>query len=220
VITIPQFRNSQDILSRLQSKKNEAKDLSDKVTILSGIDKQVLDDRVKILDNALPPQKDVVLYLTSVDGLSRELNLSFGGISLAPGNLTSNQDSTVKNAKQSADKLGLQSLDTDIKISGTQENIYSFLRLIEQSAPLMQIKDAKVSHTEGTAYNLTLRLGMLWAESTPSTVKGQISLFDEKEEKYFQDLSQYRRFETTSEVIGDTATLGKSDLFASPALSQ
>lgn len=211
---VPMFRNVREMSSSISKKQEEVNELVDKVTVLSGIDQNVLDLRVRILDNALPPRKDVIIYLTSVDGLSRELNLNFGGISLSPGTVTEEIEQ-----KNKTSEIGLQTLDTEIQIRGSKDNIYSFLRLIEQTTPLMQIKDVKVVRTSDSedqdSYNLSLSLGMLWASSNLDTIKGKIVLFDEKEEKFFQELNQFKRYEANNLAITSTEGLGKLDLFTS-----
>lgn len=219
--TIPFFRNASELNSKIGSRRKEAQELTDKVTILSGIDQATLDERVTILDRALPYKKDVVLYLSTIDGLSRELNLSFGGISLSPGEVTEASGSA-EVQKQTIAQLGLQSLETEIEVQGTQDSIYSFLRLLEQSAPLMQIKDVKVNTLEGEdIFVLSLRLGMLWASTDTSQVKGQIALFDEKEENYFQQLESFRRFDLLGEIAGEVSlpATPKANLFAKPEVT-
>lgn len=217
-ITLPFINNVREMSGKIVSKRKENTELADKVSILSGLDQAVLEERVKILDRALPPKKDVVLYLSTIDGLSRELSLSFGGLSLNPGEVTEASGSagkTVTKGKPKTEAAGLHSLETEIEITGTKENIYTFLRLVEESAPLMQIKDAKVTGTSETAYALSLKLGMLYATTDIKAVKGPITLFDEKEEQYFQDLSKFRSFSLLSEAAVTDLELGKSNLFES-----
>lgn len=212
-ITFPFFTNAREMSSKISAKKKESSELAQRVTLLSSLDQNVLDERVRILDTALPPKKDVVLYLSSIDGLSRELNLSFGGISLAPGEVTEASGSAAKAPATS--KNGLNTLETDLEITGSKDNIYTFLRLIEESTPLMQIKDVKVSGLSEDSFALSLRLGMLYAITDTKDVKGPIALFDDKEEKYFQDLSQFRKYDVLSDIFTEDTELGKSDLFES-----
>lgn len=217
-LTFPFIGNVQELSRKIGSKRKENTEIAEKVSLLSGLDQAVLDERVKILDRALPPKKDVVLYLSTIDGLSRELNLSFGGIALSPGEVTEATGSAGKTTAKTpakAEVAGLHTLETDIEISGTKESIYTFLRLVEESAPLMQIKDVKVSGSDATGYSLSLRLGMLYATTDTRAVKGPITLFDEKEEQYFQDLNKFRTFNLLSDVEIDDTGLGKSNLFES-----
>jgi len=212
--TIPFFQNASTLSKKITTRKKEADELSKKVTILSGLDQEVLKQRVETLDQALPPKKDVVLYLTAIDGLSKELELNFGGISLSPGEVTEATKSADKNAKKSkADALGLHTLDTNVKIDGREESIYSFLKTIENSTPLMQIKDVKVTSQEDGVFSLSLQLGMLWAAADIGQVKGQIELFDSKEEAYFRQLADYRHIKSIAEIAPIDTGLGKADLF-------
>lgn len=191
VAIIPIYQNARTLLRKIETKSRELEELTNKVAILTQLDPGVLQDRVKVLDSALPPNKDLLLYLNSIDGLSRELGLSFGGLSLSPGELSGASGSAAKATKA----IGLQRLETEIKMRGGQENIYSFLRTIENVLPLMQIENIKVSVLGDDQYALTLTLAMLWAEPSTMDVKGRVALFGETEEKLFTQLSEYRRFE-------------------------
>lgn len=190
---LPIYRNIQEISKSIETKSKELDSMSNKVAILSNLDINILDDRVKTIDSALPASKDVLLYLNSIDGLSRELGLTFGGLSLAPGDIT---EATGAAKQATTKKDGLQTLATEIKIQGTQESIYTFLRTIEGVLPLMQIKDIKVGILGGNQYTLSLTLAMLWAEPTTSsnTNKAEV-LFNADDDKYFSVLSKYRKFE-------------------------
>lgn len=202
---IPLFGSTQQKLTKIQTRQKEANTLADRVTILSQLDTNVLEERVAILDQALPPRKDVVAYLSAIDGLSRELGLSFGGITITPGDVT--EKSTVSKAKG-----GLSSLDTTIKIQGDEVGIYSFLKSVEQITPLMEVKDVKVTRS-GNQYVLSLTLAMLYAPAATGDVKGQVALFNEKEEAYFQILQGYKHYQAAG-GDGSPATAGKADLFS------
>lgn len=207
VAVIPIYTNEGELLDKIKTKTTELEKSTNKVSILSKLDPNVLQERVSVLDSALPPKKDVLLYLNSIDGLSRELGLTFGGLTLTPGDITEATGS----AKKPARVKGVQSLDTEIKMTGAQENIYTFLRTIEGVLPLMLIKDVKVSILGSDQYALTVTLSMLWAEPATLDAKGPVTLFGAEEDKYFQQLSEYRKFETTILPVGENI---KGDLFA------
>lgn len=209
VAILPIYRNARTILGKIKTKTVELEAISNKVSVLSKLDANVLQERVDVLDAAVPPRKDILLYLSSIDGLSRELGLTFGGLSLSPGELSEASQSAKKSASAGS---GLQSLDTQIKMQGGQESVYTFLRTIESVLPLMQIKDIKVSILEGDQYSLNLTLSMLWAESETMDLKGPVTLFGAEEEKYFTQLSGYRRFEQVA--FPTTNEQKKQDLFA------
>ncbi len=203
VVIWPVYQSTTTLMTKIEQKTKEKSDLSAQITVLSQLDQGLVASRVAILDAALPPKKDVVLYLSSVDGLARELNLSFGGISLTPGEIGS-----------AAGSAGLQSLDTDIKIQGDKESIYTFLRTVEQVLPLMQIKDVKVDTGGDNQYSLSLRLGMLWSAPSSTNVTGRVTLFNEDDEKAFAALSGYRRFSATDNTLMNSLSTPKQDLFS------
>lgn len=212
VAVIPLFQNASMIMSKVKSRSTDLDSLITKVSILSKLDPSVLNERMSVIDNALPPRKDILLYLTSIDGLSRELGLTFGGLSLAPGDITAASGSAEKSKRIS----GLQSLETEIKMQGGQDNIYAFLKTIENVLPLMQIKDIKVTVLDNDKYSLALTLAMLWAEPTVLDVKGPISLFGAEEDKYFAQLSGYRRYDS---IVNATVDQEKNQrLFSSASL--
>lgn len=207
VAIIPLYQNTSDLLMQIKTKKGERDALSTKVSLMSQLDTNVLASRVLTLDQALPPRKDVLMYLVAIDGLSKQLGLSFGGISLAPGDVSTGSAGT-----KGPTVAGLQSLDTDIRISGSGDSVYTFLRTIEQVLPLMQIKNVKVTVSTDAAYQLSLTLGMLWAPPTTADVKGPVTLFTDEEQKYFNQLSGYSSFASTTTSFGSGIS-GKQDVF-------
>jgi hypothetical protein len=210
VAIIPIYNNALGILTKTKTRKSELDDLTAKVSILSKLDPVVLQSRVDVLNAALPPRKDVLTYLSAIDGLSRELGLTFGGLSIAPGEIEEATGSAKKSVKTVG---GVQSLETEIKMRGGQDGVYTFLRSIETVLPLMQIKNIKVSILDDNQYALSLTLGMLWAEPATIDVKGAVTLFGPEEDKYFTQLSEYRRFEANVATSSGT-TNSKADLFA------
>lgn len=220
VAVVPIYKNTSKLSVKIKTQSAELESITGKVTILSQLDPNVLAERVKVLDSAVPPRKDILLYLNSIQGLSDELGLKFGGLSLTPGDITVSSGSAIatttpKNKKVSTRSAsGLKSLDTEIKMSGGKESVYSFLRTIENVLPLMQIQDIKVSVLGSDQYGLTVSLGMLWAEPAEISVKGAVTLFGAEEDKYFNQLAEYRRFEPTIATDG-TSNNNKTDLFQS-----
>lgn len=212
------FMNIQKLGKTIRAKELEEKKLSEKVVLLSKIDKEVLKERIDIIKDALPAKKDVFAYLTSLDGLSRKLGLSFGGITVSPGDVTENAPSEQPKAKsKSSRSAGLQVLDTTIKVEGNRDAIYEFLKQVEQTLPLMQVSEIKVSASDLDLYSLSLALGMLWAPDNSVDVKGAVSLFNEDEEQNFQLLSKFSRY-NLADLSGDEnasgSAYGKLDLFS------
>lgn len=210
----PLFKSAGTLLKKIETRGKEEELLSKKVAILSQIDQQVLKERTKVIKAALPETKDVIAYLGAVDGLSKELGLSFGGITVSPGDVSGeSQKSTSGRSKNTRKVALLNVLDTDIKIAGTREGIYAFLRQVEQTLPLMQVSDVVVTKLEEDLYSMTLSLGMLWSPTQTFDLKGAINLFTEKEETYFQKLNVFKAYSGSSVAESATQNEGRVDLF-------
>lgn len=210
----PVFVHMKGIQNQIETKTKEESDLTNKISLLSGLDQEILRERMVLINKALPPNKDVVLYLSTIDGLSKELGLVFNSIKIMPGDVTTipEGDSVTKTKKRLV-PAGLSSLETTIKVSGSKDNIYSFLRMVEESLPLMQIKDIKISVLGENQFSLSLQLGMLWASFDPKTVNGTITLFDQQEEGYFQRLTTYPQYTNDLGIDASTGELGKTNIF-------
>lgn len=209
VAILPLYQNTTKLLKNINTKTKDLESVTGKVSILSKLDKNVLAERVSTMDAALPPRKDVLLYLNSIDGLSRELGLTLGGLSLSPGNITEASPSGGK----STSTTGLQTLATEVKVQGNQDGIYTFLRTIENVLPLMQIKDLSVDVAKNDNYTLSLNLGMLWASPVTANLTGAVTLFGETEDKYFNQLASFRKFDALP-VPEASIVEPKKDLFA------
>lgn len=212
---VPLIAGISKTAGKIKVRDKEERALVDKVSLLTQLDQTVLSERLAVLDLALPPRKDVVAYLAAIEGLSRELGLSFGGLSLSPGEVTEQAEANTPKGKRAV-IAGLQTLDTTIKMKGSKDGIYTFLKNVEQTLPLMQIKDVKVAVLSDEQYSLSLSMGMLWASPGTADVKGAVSLFNEQEESYFQTLFGYRSYksELDSSQIGSFVESGRTDLFS------
>lgn len=212
---ISTWQRMSEVRSELEVKERSFEDLSQRVVVLNGLNSEVLSRRVAILDSVLPPSKDIVAYLTALDGLSRELGLSLGGISLNPGEVSSTGTADTGAKKSARSQAALSSLDTEIRIAGNSGSIYEFLRNIENTAPLMLVKDVQMNKVgSDDSYLLTLRLSMLYSFPTPSTLKGVVSLFTQKEEDLYESISGFNIYTVrTSETT--SINVGKDNLFDS-----
>lgn len=217
VALLPLFETAGSTLKKINNRQAEADALEAKVSILTRIDQEILKIRAETIKRALPETKDIVVYLSAIDGLSRELGLSFGGVTISPGEISASEptQANAKNKKSSRSKrenTKLNILDTDIKITGDKRGIYAFLRSVEETLPLMQISNVSIANLGGEQYSMTLSLGMLWAPYQEVDLKGKISLFTEKEEGFFQKLATFKVYSNPVAEINPSLG-GKTNLF-------
>ncbi len=211
---LPLINSTRALTAKITTREKDLDTLSQKVAVLNKIDQSVLKERTAIIKQALPETKDVIAYLRAVDGLSRELGVSFGGITVSPGEITGNSAEVSKKSRSQQRKISqLDVLDTNIKVTGNRDGIYAFLRQVEQTLPLMQVADVSVSRVEDDVYTMSLSLGMLWASSAANDLKASIELFTEKEEESFSKLHTFRSYSDQTYNTAESTTTPRTDLF-------
>ena len=114
---MPIYQSTNTLLPKIKTKSSEAEALKIKVSILSKWI-QLFCRRGKCTRQCPPPRKDVLLYLSAINGLSSEVGLKFGEYH---SYLVKFLRET-KGAK-STKSTGLQSLETEIKMRG-EKRVY------------------------------------------------------------------------------------------------
>lgn len=213
IAVIPIFNNANSARRELVADKKTLDDVTNKVVILTGLDSVVLDSRLSELNRILPARKDIVSYLVTLDGLSRDLDLSLGSISLTPGDV-SDASHSAETSDGSRRVASLSVIESEVSIDGDEDDIYEFLRNIEEVAPLMQVKDTSVTRVD-ELFTLKLRLGMLYSEEgVSSDLKGVVSIFTPEEERLFEQIQRLRRYSLEGEPALESAEgVGIDSLF-------
>ncbi len=207
---------------RLKSEEAKLKEVTSKIVVIDNLDPNIVEQRVRLLDMVLPPSKDVVIYLNTLNSLARELNLSLGDISLSPGIVYKEEGEQKKSKAKVAKKSETwEDLETEIRIIGSRDNIYTFLKQIENIIPLMVMKDVQISRVgQGTddSFVLSLKLGMVYAEPNLALVaKKKISLLNQDDEKLLENLKNLRSYpiETSISNGGTKENSSLKDVFKS-----
>ena len=218
----PAVQKFSGVRDKLKKEEDVLKKLTGQVLVLDNLDDNILKQKIEVLDRVLPLSKDVVAYLNTLDGLSRELGLSMGDISLAPGEIYSSRKEDEASEKKR--NSGLSSLETEVRITGDIAKIYDFLKQIENIAPLMLIKDVQMSRvgTFSETFVLTVRLGMIYADPvTSGSFKGVVNVFSSEDEKIFNKISEFKYYSSNMIPVDDNSNSGSEnrDLFA-PGFSE
>ncbi|GEM_PF-803939 len=212
---LPMFTRMQNLTRELESKRKVLDELNEQVVVLNNLDQTILSERMKVMDKVLPPEKDVVAYVTALDSLSRDLGLSLGDISLNPGEIQKEG----KEPPEGVKTQGLSGIETEVRVTGPLESIYALLRQVETTAPLMIVKDVALSRVAGEVFTMKLRLTMIYADPVKSgSLKGVVSLFTREEESLYEQVEKYRRYESASARV--VSGEGKKDLFEFGVIDQ
>ncbi|MBU1084877.1 MAG: hypothetical protein ABIJ43_06060 [Candidatus Beckwithbacteria bacterium] len=193
-------------------KADQAK-LNIKLEFLEGIDKVLIDKRVKKMETVFPSKKPVVALLGSLSQLSKNHNLSFGKITLRPGVLSSESEEK--------DLVGeLKDLKFGFQVVGDFDTIALFMKDLEKTAPLMKIDELDLSIKTNTFFKdeaimVVADIKVLAYFQPPPTSLGSVDkaveFLDKKDEALLNQLFSFKAYETVLPM----AQTGKVDLFSS-----
>ncbi len=195
---VPMVGRFYRIKKSLKAENVKLEELSRKVTVADNLDQNIVNERIEFLNKVLPPTKDVVIYLNTLSSLAKEFNLSLGDVSLSPGVIYEQDRNQKKQGAKQIKTKKWQTLATELRIVGSKDNVYQFLRQVEKTAPLMVVKDVQMSRvgskTDKDSFVLTLKLGMVYAKPQTSDFKGEIKLLTKDDQQLLasiRDLKSY-----------------------------
>lgn len=200
-------------LRLLTNKKlvSEQSKLNTKLSFLEGIDRDLIDKRVKKMEIVFPSKKPVVALMGSLANLSKEYSLSFGGITLRPG---------VIGEENNKKAVELKDLKFGFKVGGDFDNLTLFMKDLEKMAPLMKINQLGLSIKTNPFFgqeslNVIADIEVLAYYQAPPISLGAVTkpveLLNKKDEVLLNKLFSFKTFE----VVIPVAQTGKVDLFSS-----
>lgn len=207
--------------SRIATQKQLKKQLAAlelKKEVLNGIDSVQIDERVKKMEKVFPSDKPVVELMSSLSKLAVLHGLSFGGITLNPGELGAENKPAATKTKKAGMNPDLQDLRFGFEVAGGFDKISDFLKALENTAPLMRIekvslkiKGEPVLDRLSTSVAATIDVAAYF-QSPPKTlgsVSQPIVLLSKQEEKVLERLFNFQIFEAVIPV----GPVGQMDLF-------
>lgn len=222
VILIIVFGPTMSLLkSRIATKKTLVRQLAlleEKQAILSGIDTVQISERVKKMETIFPSKKPVVELMSSLSKLSAMYGLSFGGITLSPGELGDENKAPEKKTNKNPVNADLHDLRFGFVVAGDFDKISDFLKALENTAPLMKIE--KVALTiKGTPIldrsltSVSAAIDVTAYYQLPPKTIGPVSkpivLLSKKEEAVLEKIFNFQTFE----VVVPEMPVGQTDLF-------
>lgn len=198
-----------------ENKENtqELAKLNNKLGKLEAIDENEIKRRVQLLESIFPSKKPVLNLLNSLERLSEEEEVSFGGIELKPGEIGKVKKSATQNFKIS------------FTINGKLNNISSFISDLERTSPLMKIenlnlniKKQKQNQEENQEEEnlLTAVFSVrVFYQSLPEAIGAidqPLPVFSDKEREALKTILSYRVFPQIKQVV----STGKENPFLFP----
>jgi len=202
------------ITDRNQLTKN-LKQLEKKLSSLAGIDSILINDRVKKMEAVFPSDKPIVQLMGTLSQLSGQHGLSFGGVSLKPGNLSKEEGKKSKKTTAS----DLSDLKFGFEVGGSFANILAFMSALENTAPLMKIEEVGLTIKTNPLFDAakTIVVASIDVSSfyqpppkSIGAVSNPVGLLSRDEEALLNKLTDFKTFEAVFPV----APTGKVDLFS------
>lgn len=204
IVFKPLLTNTFKIRKENQEEKKKLARLTDKAEKLEAIDEFEIQRRVKLVEEVFPSQKPVLNLLNSLEQLSGEEEVIFGGIELKPGEI----EETVKET--------MQDFEISFSVEGNLANISSFISNLEKTPPLMKIETINLKLIGGDEKTSRLRISLgvrVFYQSLPETIgpiDQPLAMLSTEEVEVINKISSYRIFPK----IKPTAPTGKRNPFS------
>jgi len=211
VIFFPVFKNSFKIKEQNKKQRLILAKINDKLGKLEAIDENQIKERVRLVEDIFPSQKPVLNLMNSLEYLSGEEDVVFGGLTLKPGNIGI-----------SSDKNKRQNFKISFKIEGKLSNISSFISALEKVSPLMKIENLSLTmknQDEEEQENFSLLTAafdvLVFYQPMPKimgAIDKPLAMLSDKEEEVLKTISSYRVFPHLEQSV----PMGKENFFLLP----
>lgn len=132
---IPQFRALLSARKEANKLSQQLETLNKNFNVLANINENSLDSQLKILNSALPINKDFVGIINSINYASQKTGVDLGTFSIQIGDISESQES---------DKL--LSINISVPVNADITAIDSFVETISNSVPLVDVSFIKIAN--------------------------------------------------------------------------
>lgn len=136
---VPQFQEILDLNSQLQNEKPKLEKLQRKLVELDNIQFSPEFSQKAVVDAALPSRKPLLELLTSLNTISQSNRVAITEFSLNPGLIATSEAEIQAEAKKSANSEGVDSIDVNMTVVGTFDDVGKFLIDLEKISPFTTI---------------------------------------------------------------------------------
>ena len=198
----------------LTTSRKTLAELTKKVTTLEGLSKPELTDKVDLVLQVLPSEKDVPITISTLKRVALNNNLVVSELSIPEVGEIASSSAETKTSKNVKEDI-LPSLSVKLTLVGQRERIISFFKEVETTAPLMKVNGLAISQkAEGLDEALIdVRTYFLPFPKTIGKLEQSISPVTTQEEKVFNELSNFKLFEASEVSPSSALPVGKADLF-------
>ncbi len=204
IVSIAKFKRE------LNANKKTLAELTKKLTVLEGLSKPELTDKVILSLKVLPAEKDVATAIFVLKKMTSNNGLAIDSLSIPEvGEIaTASAEAKITDKKEI-----LPSLVIKLNTFGEREKVVKFLKEIPITAPLMRVNSLKISQGEGfDEAEVELNYYFLSLPKTLGKPEQAINPITPNEEKVFNKINEFILTETI-EGQEEAVPLGKENLF-------
>lgn len=217
---IPQFQETLGLNSQLNTEKPKLDRLQRKLVELDNIQFSPEFSQREIVEAALPSKKPLLELLTSFHTISEADNVSITEFFLNPGLVATDEAAIVADAARRRNTVGVDTIEVEMTISGTFEDVGKFLIDLEKISPFTTIVQLSLS-SRVTGDDFTQQASDMQAnivtqsyfftQSVAASVEAPLPVLNELEQNVLRDLADFSNIDLPEqlEITGG----GLEDLF-------
>ncbi len=217
---VPQFQETLDLNSQLNNEKPKLEKLQKKLVELDNIQFSPEFSQKEVVDAALPSRKPLLELLTSLHTISEADRVSITEFSLNPGLIASSEAEIQADAKKSANKDGVDSIDLEMTVVGTFDDVGKFMLDLEKISPFTTIiqlgLSSRASGDDFTeqASDMQAKISTksyFFTQSVAASVEAPLPVLNQREQEVLAELANFSNIDLPEqlEITGG----GLEDLF-------
>lgn len=203
----------------IKQETEKLKRLTEKASFLKTLDDLKLSEDLKIITTALPSEKDVPSFMSTVNLLAQEASISVSSIQLSPGKISTDSSRMERGQKTEVlDELGGK-LPIDLEIEGTFDTVKTFLVKMAKAMPIQTVKSISFTRKgdkQGVfgvlSSNFSLSIHYKLLPKFLGKISDPIDKLSPEEEALLSDLVNY----TQPQLVQTFIPVGREDPFAKP----
>lgn len=166
---VPLLNNLKTTNDTLRQERERLGRLSDKLEILSNLDEESINEKLVVVESALPVGKSIAPLVVGIQNLAGGSNLKIEGINISPGQVSTISATiqpeealnTAADSGKSSSQASPEEKDTlSLKVSllGTIDNLKAFLFKLESAKRLTLVNNLSSEISESKSFKFTLQL--------------------------------------------------------------
>ncbi|MBP9819686.1 hypothetical protein KBC79_03030 [Candidatus Woesebacteria bacterium] len=217
---LPQLNASWTLFNQWQAEKPKLEKLKAKLVELQNVQFTAEYGQKQIVESALPSHKPLLELLSSLNNIAAVHQVTIDHFQINPGEIASDAASLAPNNKKknTTGPNNVDSLDLELKVSGTFEDVTNFLVTVEKVAPFTSIrsmsfgdkdKDTEVLANRVLEATLQTRT-YFFTQSVKATIEAPLPKLTAQDQQVLGELASFSTIELPdqTEVVG-----GVEDLF-------